>query len=147
MDFKFSRWTNVVTRGPYVHMSGRGESTWFLAYLPGIPFPFLVWSMSPSVNLITSPRNGCSQLPAWQSPPCGNIPEASAVNWSTPEVSSLPWRADFAAHRLTRGLQSSWGKSCCRSIARKQVVWGDLSPYPDIRNKSFQNIGSWETLL
>lgn len=42
--------------GPYVLMSGRRDSTWFLDYLSGLLLPFIVWCVSPSVNLITSVR-------------------------------------------------------------------------------------------
>lgn len=65
-----------------------------------------------------------------------------------PKSVSLPWKADCgrcaSSLRIYRVL---WEKSFFRYIARKPVLSGDLLASPDIQNKSFQNISSWETLM
>lgn len=95
--FPANKWKNAGSICPPIW---EGRVHVVVDYLSALLFPFIVWSVSPSVNLITSLRKGFSQLPAWQSLPCGDIPEASAVTWSTLQM-------PLSHGRLTPDLQSS----------------------------------------
>lgn len=104
--------------GPYVLMSGRRDSTWFLDYLSGLLLPFIVWCVSPSVNLITSVRAAVlSSL--YDNCYFVNIPEKTQQSIDVPQkchcqvASWLRYTSSLQVYRVL------WRKSSFTCIARE----------------------------
>lgn len=148
MGFAFSRWTNVSSAGsiwPHV-WEGRIHGVFGLPAWNPFPFHCLEYvtfcqSLYFSKKRLFSAH--CMTVAAlWKHP------RSLCSQLIGPKSVSLPWKADLG--RCTSSLRIYrvlWGKSFFRCIARKPVVSVDLLASPDIQNKSFQNISSWETLM